>query len=268
MKLVYKCRECGKPFVTEAALSEHIRSGHMIQIKEYYDKYVAGENEGKCLVCGEPTEFVSMSKGYRTKCAKCNLVKTNLPNDPNNEKFTKLCELCKFNIAGSTNQILMRRFYYHIKKHGFTPQDYYDKFERKPDDGVCPICGKPTEFISITEGYRKYCSPQCVNIAARAERERLRQVEHEFQDEQKEIKKSREDAMKDYIQALKAEAHKYDWEGERNSWMGGPRTQTYGGGNNLLTDNSVSYLDGQSFNTMDDTIETNENQSFDEVFWL
>ena len=74
--------------------------------------------------------------------------------------------------------------------------------------------------------------------------------------------------MKDYIQALKAEAHKYDWEGERNSWMGGPRTQTYGGGNNLLTDNSVSYLDGQSFNTMDDTIETNENQSFDEVFWL
>ena len=46
MKLVYKCRECGKPFVTEAALSEHIRSGHMIQIKEYYDKYVAGENEG------------------------------------------------------------------------------------------------------------------------------------------------------------------------------------------------------------------------------
>ena len=74
--------------------------------------------------------------------------------------------------------------------------------------------------------------------------------------------------MKDYIQALKAEAHKYDWEGERNSWMGGPKNQSYGSGNNLLTDNSVSFIDGQSFENIDNGIDESDNQSFNDVFWL
>ena len=39
MKLVYKCRECGSPFVTEKGLSEHLAFSHQIQPKEYYDKY-------------------------------------------------------------------------------------------------------------------------------------------------------------------------------------------------------------------------------------
>lgn len=225
MKLVYKCRECGHPFVTEKALSEHLRSSHQLQIKEYYDKYVAGPTDGKCEVCGGPTTFISMSKGYKKKCENCRLANTNKANDPNNETCTKECKICGFNIAGSTKQIMMRRFFYHLNTHNISVKDYYDRYEKKPGDGICPMCGKPTNFISISEGYRKYCGPACVSIAANQEKARLDKVEKEFQEEQREIVKTREEAMKDYIQALKAEAHKYDWEGERNSWMGGPKTK-------------------------------------------
>ena len=62
MKLVYKCRECGHPFVTEKALSEHLRSSHYLQIQEYYDKYVAGPTDGKCEVCGEIKRVCDFSK--------------------------------------------------------------------------------------------------------------------------------------------------------------------------------------------------------------
>ena len=268
MKLVYKCRECGHPFVTEKALSEHLRSSHQLQIKEYYDKYVAGPTDGKCEVCGNPTTFISMSKGYKKKCENCRLANTNKANDPNNETCTKECKICGFSIAGSTKQIMMRRFFYHLNTHNISVKDYYDRYDKKPGDGICPICGKPTHFISISEGYRKYCSPACVSIAANQEKARLDKVEKEFQEEQREIVKTREEAMKDYIQALKAEAHKYDWEGERNSWMGGPKNQSYGSGNNLLTDNSVSFIDGQSFDRIDNGIDESDNQSFNDVFWL
>jgi hypothetical protein len=50
--------------------------------------------------------------------------------------------------------------------------------------------------------------------------------------------------------------------------MGGPRNQSYGGGNNLLTDNSVSFIDGQSFDNIDKGIDESDNQSFNDVFWL
>lgn len=28
---------------------------------------------------------------------------------------------------------------------------------------VCPVCGKPTQFINVKEGYRVYCSKKCSN---------------------------------------------------------------------------------------------------------
>ena len=37
--------------------------------KEYYDKYLKKENEDVCEVCGNHTNFVSMSKGYNRTCS-------------------------------------------------------------------------------------------------------------------------------------------------------------------------------------------------------
>lgn len=44
-------------------------------------------------------------------------------------------------------------------KHLLKPKEYYDKYLRKPDEGICPVCGKETTFDGIRDGYRKYCRP-------------------------------------------------------------------------------------------------------------
>lgn len=44
----------------------------------------------------------------------------------------------------------------------YNVQKYYDEFYKKEDEGICPICGKPTKFRNFTYGYNKYCSSQCV----------------------------------------------------------------------------------------------------------
>ena len=44
-------------------------------------------------------------------------------------------------------------------KHSLRPKEYYDKYLRKPDEGICPVCGKETTFDGIRDGYRKYCRP-------------------------------------------------------------------------------------------------------------
>lgn len=48
----------------------------------------------------------------------------------------------------------------HVKfHHSLTPKQYYDKYLRKPDEGICPVCGQETTFDGIRDGYRKYCRP-------------------------------------------------------------------------------------------------------------
>jgi len=48
----------------------------------------------------------------------------------------------------------------HIKDHKLSAKEYYDKFV-KEDEGICPECGKETNFIGLNGGYRKYCSYKC-----------------------------------------------------------------------------------------------------------
>lgn len=70
---------------------------------------------------------------------------------------------CK--ICGRT---LIRGFGKHVKsQHGITPKDYYDKFLKKDGDGICKVCGDPTEFAWREKGkkrlwYNEYCSRSCI----------------------------------------------------------------------------------------------------------
>ena len=50
-----------------------------------------------------------------------------------------------------------------IKSEHVTIKDYYDKYYKKPEDGNCLFCGKPTVFNSISRGYGLYCSRICCN---------------------------------------------------------------------------------------------------------
>jgi len=41
-------------------------------------------------------------------------------------------------------------------------KEYYDKFLRKPEEGVCPNCQDETLFLSLGRGYSKYCTQECM----------------------------------------------------------------------------------------------------------
>lgn len=50
----------------------------------------------------------------------------------------------------------------HLKKfHKITPKEYYNTYFKKEHDGKCAVCGKPTKFISLTNGYALNCSKKC-----------------------------------------------------------------------------------------------------------
>lgn len=62
----------------------------------------------------------------------------------------------------------------HVKRlHAdeMTPQEYYDKHLAKAGDGVCKMCGAPTTFRGISNGYAECCSTKCAaNVPSRNEK--------------------------------------------------------------------------------------------------
>lgn len=62
----FKCLICGERFNKHG---HHIKSKHHLTNKQYYDEYIKkNKREGFCLECGKPTEFISISAGYRKFC--------------------------------------------------------------------------------------------------------------------------------------------------------------------------------------------------------
>lgn len=53
---------------------------------------------------------------------------------------------------------------YHTKKHNISHKEYYDKYLKKDGDGICPVCGKETNFYSLWKGYNKHCSTRCSTL--------------------------------------------------------------------------------------------------------
>ena len=66
-----------------------------------------------------------------------------------------ICQVCKREF--DTNMSLAR----HIRFHGITTKEYYDRYLRQDSEGICICCGKPTRFINFTVGYQKTCSNEC-----------------------------------------------------------------------------------------------------------
>ena len=67
------------------------------------------------------------------------------------------CELCKKECKNIQN----------LSKHiglnhkNISKQEYYDKYLKTQNDGICPICNKLTKFKDLN-GYNKYCSKSCL----------------------------------------------------------------------------------------------------------
>lgn len=49
---------------------------------------------------------------------------------------------------------------------GITRKEYYDRFLKKPGEGICARCGKPTKFSDrLNRGYYAHCSQKCTATA-------------------------------------------------------------------------------------------------------
>jgi len=71
---------------------------------------------------------------------------------------TITCKICKREFKN------MNYLSSHVVKTHKISQEYYDKFLKQPIDGICKICGKPTKYRSIGNGYKNCCSRTCLNI--------------------------------------------------------------------------------------------------------
>jgi len=67
-----------------------------------------------------------------------------------------VCEICKKNISkyGISS---------HVTSHNLTTKEYYDKYIKIEDEGICKNCKGSTSFIGISKGYTSYCSIKCAN---------------------------------------------------------------------------------------------------------
>ena len=65
-----------------------------------------------------------------------------------------ICQICSKkvkNLNGLTQ---------HIRKiHKLKTKDYYDKYIKTDEEGICPCCGSITKFNKF--GYRRFCSKRC-----------------------------------------------------------------------------------------------------------
>ena len=79
-----------------------------------------------------------------------------------------ICQICGKDCEG-TQGLTSHAF----KTHGLTSKEYYDRFIRKPGEGICRTCGKPTKFIKFGRGYRKHCNYYCSSNDPEANRKRV-----------------------------------------------------------------------------------------------
>lgn len=63
------------------------------------------------------------------------------------------CEICGKEYRNLSSHIW--------QSHSIYSQEYYDKYLKKEGEGICAVCGKPTEFRGLGIGYSECCSIQC-----------------------------------------------------------------------------------------------------------
>lgn len=49
------------------------------------------------------------------------------------------------------------------QKHNVKSQDYYDKYIKKNNEGICAECSKKTNFVNLKRGYLNFCSVKCAH---------------------------------------------------------------------------------------------------------
>lgn len=81
----------------------------------------------------------------------------------------------------------------HLKfEEHITGKDYYDTYIKKPEEGICIVCGKPTKYINFTRGYTKTCSQECNNSPLSNKGKNVSKTKQQYTEQKKnEIKEKR-----------------------------------------------------------------------------
>lgn len=82
-----QCQICDKYYKSMQSLSKHITQVHQISKQDYYDTYV--NNINTCLICGNKTKFIDLSKGYTKFCCRSHQVKYQQMNLSNNNRINQ-----------------------------------------------------------------------------------------------------------------------------------------------------------------------------------
>ena len=155
------CKICGKEISTWWRFGLHLRLDHDMTTQQYYDKFFKEEGEGKCKVCGKPTNFVNAVQGYRETCGGAcrNILRGQ---QMMHETVTMTCAECGKELSAKNEGGLIKSLNHHLQKiHNMSIKEYYDKYKKKEGEGICPVCGQPTQFLGYTAGYSKTCSLEC-----------------------------------------------------------------------------------------------------------
>ena len=78
-----------------------------------------------------------------------------------------LCKICKKeyqNYLGLCSHI--------NQTHKINSKEYYDKYLKRENEGICLECGKETKFCSIEKGYAKFCSCKCTSSSKETQRKK------------------------------------------------------------------------------------------------
>lgn len=50
----------------------------------------------------------------------------------------------------------------HLKSHKISSREYYDKYLKSAEEGLCVVCSRPASFTNIVKGYGRTCSRECL----------------------------------------------------------------------------------------------------------
>lgn len=74
----------------------------------------------------------------------------------------------------------------HLKfEEHITGQEYYDTYLKKEHEGICIVCGKPTNYINFTRGYQKTCSQTCNNSSLSDKGKLISKVKQTYTEEKR-----------------------------------------------------------------------------------
>ena len=68
-----------------------------------------------------------------------------------------VCKICN----KECNNLRSLSIHIRLCHKNITIKEYYDLYLKNEEDGKCLYCNKPTKFVSLIKGYKKWCSGKC-----------------------------------------------------------------------------------------------------------